>query len=476
MKLKELQEQLLKFKEMGCSDGWAVFEQWENDLKESISELRWRSYERKQFGRGTVYASENDNKDLYWQELQSHVDEVSDLLDKWIREDAGRSRKISHPVALLLVFAGLISCCGALSAAPYITNVVAKQRYPWNGKVDIAYKVVGDFESVTPSGMVPEIKVSAVDREYGREYVATTIEAKVTEGNHRVVWDMQEQGIRVKSSDVVFKISCAAVYPLYCVVDLSGGPQAARYPVSALSKIPEGGWTDEYKTTKLVLRRIDAGKFVMRGSVEGSEGIDVVLTKSFYLGVFEATQKQYELITGGNPSIGTHSATLPVGRVSYHMIRGSGEGAKWPSTDSVDEDSVLGKLRSKTSLKFDLPTGAQWEYACRSGTTGDYGGTGKIDEMGRYSGNGGGRAKVGSYLPNQWGLYDMHGNEWEWCRDWAASYSLPMVDPHGGSSGIWRIVRGGDSGSTADGCTSSTTNWNYPFYDYYGFRFYVEIQ
>ena len=95
---------------------------------------------------------------------------------------------------------------------------------------------------------------------------------------------------------------------LYRVVDLSEGPEAKSYPVTELSEAPAGGWTDDYKTSKLVLRRIEPGAFEMGGAAdEAGRQTDeprhaVTLTKAFYIGVFELTQRQWELVMGTRPS------------------------------------------------------------------------------------------------------------------------------------------------------------------------------
>ena len=339
-----------------------------------------------------------------------------------------------------------------------ITHVKARQRYPGGGIVDISYEVVGNLAAVRQNLGTPSLWVTATNRTDGTYHEANIAalsgDTGMEEGVHHVAWDMSLQGVEFQSSDVVFSVAYVAP-PLYCVIDLSAGANAASYPVSYLPDVPEGGWTDEYKTTKLVLRRIWPGVIPTR---------DAATTKSYYIGVFEVTQRQYELVMETRPSYFNDAslyATRPVEQVSYNMIRGSSNGAKWPSSSAVDSSSFMGKVRSKTGInEFDLPTEAMWEYACRAGTTTDYN-SGKncsdsaMDEVGSYAGNGNVTRKVGSYQPNTWGLYDMHGNVSEWCLDWYGG-AISGNDPVGPSSGTYRVLRGGSWAHGAGDCTSST--------------------
>lgn len=99
------------------------------------------------------------------------------------------------------------------------------------------------------------------------------------------------------------KIAARREDKLYCVIDLSGGPNAKRYPVSYLSSAPKSGWPDEYKTSKLVLRKIDSGRFRMgdyRRHV--NDCADVTISKPYYIGAFETTQRQWELVMGNRPA------------------------------------------------------------------------------------------------------------------------------------------------------------------------------
>ena len=281
---------------------------------------------------------------------------------------------------------------------------------------------------------------------------------------------------------------------LYMVIDLSGGSSATTYPVSYLSAVPSGGWTDEYKTTKLVLRRIDAGTFTM-GSPTGEVGRyanetshSVTLSKDYFIGVFEVTQRQWELVMGTKPSYfsnASYYAKRPVERLSYNAIRGSSSGAGWPSSSAVDSTSFIGRIRSRTGInQFDLPTEAQWERACRAGTTAavsnginlnnaEY--DSRIDGVCWHykdwtiattsSGTGTtGTNPVGALGANPWGLYDMHGNVWEWCLDWYAENlgTSAVTDPKGASSGTQRIVRSGAWECASYNCRSARRGYEPP--------------
>ena len=371
------------------------------------------------------------------------------------------------------------------NSAVGVSNVVCTQRYPWNGKVDIDYEVFADDPAsdvwVYATGFDKDANVSMGVRAISGDGA----NAPVKPGKHRMTWDVTADYPGFNSTAFTVKMTALTGGAPYMVVDLSGGVDALSYPVSYLSSVPAGGWTDEYKTTKLVLRLIPPGTFMM-GSPSDELGHNwngskeylhsVVLTRPFYIGVFELTQKQWELVMGDTPS-GYKGDARPVENVSYNTIRGSVNGAAWPTHNQVDANSFMGRLRSKVNMLFDLPTEAQWEYSCRAGTSTALN-SGKnltglevcvnMAEVGRYAGNtDDGKSgysqhtKVGSYLENAWGLYDMHGNVREWCLDWWGNGSwVSEIDPQGIINGSYRIVRGGSwAGAYANGvavaCRSS---------------------
>lgn len=160
----------------------------------------------------------------------------------------------------------------------------------------------------------------------------------------------------------------------------------------------------------------------------------VTITKSFYMGRYEVTQEQWEQVMGNNPSKNKGKKN-PVDRVSWDMCQ-----------------EFLTKLGEKAfGVGARLPTEAEWEYACRAGSTNEFCCADNKDGMGKYSWFGLDAGKkthpVGQKKPNGWGLYDMHGNVFEWCSDWFAcgqgDIGEPKTDPVGPFSGSSRVRRGG---------------------------------
>jgi formylglycine-generating enzyme required for sulfatase activity len=179
---------------------------------------------------------------------------------------------------------------------------------------------------------------------------------------------------------------------------------------------------------------IPAGTFVMGSpaSEEGRRGDEtqheVTLTKPYYMGKYEVTQEQWVAVMGDNPS-DTDVPKLPVTDVSWE-----------------DCQEFIKKLNEKTKVKYRLPTEAEWEYACRAGTSTANSFGAKITPQDANYGDSGieDPVEVGSYKPNAFGLYDMHGNVWEWCEDWKADYPKgAVIDPKGPGTGTYRVLRGG---------------------------------
>ena len=200
----------------------------------------------------------------------------------------------------------------------------------------------------------------------------------------------------------------------------------------------------------LEMVKIPAGSFVRE------DGRAVKLTKDFWLGKYEVRQAEYEALMGKNPS-NFKGGNLPVECVSWHDAQ--------KFCDKLNEKY---RDRLPAGYKFALPTEAQWEYACRAGTTtnfsyGNASDTGKMNFNGNYPDGGGDKGiyrestvPVGSLgYKNDFGLYDMHGNVWEWCADWYGAYTADTTDPVGPTSGSNRVGRGGGWCDIARGCRSA---------------------
>ena len=215
----------------------------------------------------------------------------------------------------------------------------------------------------------------------------------------------------------------------------------------------------------LELVLIRPGTFMMGD--KDAKAHKVSLTKPFYMGKYEVTQEQWKAVVGDNPSNfkdGADAGKRPVEQVSWNDIN----------------EKFLPKLAERISKGSTprLPTEAEWEYCCRAGTTGDY--AGELDAMGWYDGNSGKTTHpVGGKKANAWGLYDMHGNVWEWCKDWYGEYSGSDVsDPAGASTGSPRVLRGGSWCRDAGGCRAA---YRYSLYVpefrnyFYGFRVVISV-
>jgi formylglycine-generating enzyme required for sulfatase activity len=185
----------------------------------------------------------------------------------------------------------------------------------------------------------------------------------------------------------------------------------------------------------------------------------VTLTKPFWLGRTEVTQRQWENVMGNNPSF-FKGKDPPVEQVSWH--------------DASDFCQKLNAMQSTPhGWHFALPTEAQWEYACRAGTSRDD--AGNLDEMAWYASNSGAKThEVATKKANNWGLVDMHGNVWEWCADWCGGYPAEsLIDPTGPNSGSNRVDRGGSWFSDGTRCRSASRFRHSPDYRGSGIGFRV---
>ena len=232
----------------------------------------------------------------------------------------------------------------------------------------------------------------------------------------------------------------------------SGDTGALRFKI----KGGPGGFINSIGV-KFVL--IPAGNFLM-GSPQSEGDADeyprhkVEITEPFYLGIYEVTQAQWQVVMGNNPSH-FKGDDRPVDLVSWN-----------------DVQEFIRRLNQKEGTdKYRLPTEAEWEYACRGGSEtvycfGDE--NSRLGEYAWYTRNSGGQTRpVGQKKPNAWGLYDMHGNVWEWCADWYEEgyyRRSPSSDPRGPSSGSGRVLRGGSWYLNARNCRSASRNRHNPVF------------
>lgn len=226
--------------------------------------------------------------------------------------------------------------------------------------------------------------------------------------------------------------------------------------------------------TKIELVYVSAGSFMMgsnNGGADEKPVHQVTIKKGFYMGRYEVTQAEWQQVMGSNPSY-FQGDNLPVEQVSWD-----------------DAQSFISKLNERgDGFKYRLPTEAEWEYACRAGTTTDFAfGNALSSEQANFNGTypyGGATlgvyrertTAVGSFAPNAFGLNDMHGNVWEWCEDWHhASYEGAPNDGSARLSGgeqKYRVLRGGSWSDDAFGLRSAFRYWLFVVgrYDSFGFR------
>ena len=409
-----------------------------------------------------------------------------------------------------------------VTATPEVSNVTMTQR-TGSRLVTITYKLTEDavvtldvLTNATPNAATgwASIGGKAICNAQGAVWRKVTSADADGSGNYTITWRpdnswTDEFGNGFKIADGCAKAVVTAYAldntPDYMVVDISASAQqnTQRY-YPAVDFLP-GGLLDnpDYRTTLIVMRKIMAkdvtwtmGSVAEVGRNSTLEATHrVTLTNNYYIGVFEVTQTQWQQVTGYNPAFFTANGTMrPVDQVTNSDIRyGKGTATSCAaSTGGVYPDppygeSFLGLLRTRTGIDFDLPGEAQWEFAARAGNgEGHWGdaslmqGTDKdanFDLHGRYLNNPssnsssspaattapevGGTAIVGSYRPNDWGLYDMSGNVREWCLD---KFENDITGLNGAvdtsTSAQYVVERGGDWNNVAVYCRPAFRNAN----------------
>jgi formylglycine-generating enzyme required for sulfatase activity len=234
-----------------------------------------------------------------------------------------------------------------------------------------------------------------------------------------------------------------------------------RPPPSASTTEPSTPASDRppriVNSLRMTFALVPAGEFRM-GSTDGRDNAQprhtVRISQPFYLGVHTVTQGQWEAVMGNNPSQFKGDSNRPAETVSWE-----------------DVQAFIDRLNAREGhTRYRLPTEAEWEYAARASSTTVYcfgDDPRQLGECAWYGKNAYSQTHpVGTLQPNAWGLYDMHGNVWEWVQDWYGKYTADTVtDPPGPASGLNRVVRGGSWDNGARGCRSS-----FRFYDAPGSR------
>ena len=403
---------------------------------------------------------------------------------------------------VLLAYAVVSRISAALAA---IVSVTARQEAP-NAAVVVTYELDGEA-IVTADVLRDGVSLGA----NAQAVCVGDVMRRVAAGTHSFTWNPQKGEIPVgETTSLAFALTAWDVEtpPDVIVCDLRDG-ELRYYP--SLAALPDGVTDDRYKTTEIVFRRIPgtaAGDWTMGSPTDeaghktqtfGNWALEtqhtVRFTNDWYMGVYPVTQAQYLRVRGNYPdSFFTNAlarAKRPVDSLSLVDVRGSA----WPENlfDGANASKAVGKFRAATGLFLDLPTEAQWEFACRASTTTPYASGTTVTTAGRYKDNGGepseaypenlegfvsggsvsdyrnwtagnGAPEVGTFEPNALGLYDMHGGVFEYCLDWAGTadwdttivYTNPVgVVQSSSFGGITVVARGGAWSSEVTECRSA---------------------
>ncbi len=333
---------------------------------------------------------------------------------------------------VLSILSSVAVCGASVASVPEIANVMLSQDR--GRRVTVTYDLSGGLAAVTMDVLTNGVSI-------GYAHFANAqgdVGAYVAPGTGKsIVWNPLSSwpGVRAPELSVRLTARAANVPPDYLTVDLAGETRGVVRLYVSTNDLPEGIGSDLYRTSKL-LRRIPAAHRLWDMGTDGDTVAPrhpVALQNDYWIGVFEVTQEQWRHVMGDYKGyFMVDRATRPVESASYFEVRANANDRMAHFAPGAPfEGSFMGRLRQVAALDFDLPTEAQWEYACRAGTATRYcNGTDDVQPeavLGR-AGSGsspapetapaeGGTQRVGSLAPNGFGLYDMYGNVSEWCVD-----------------------------------------------------------
>lgn len=312
---------------------------------------------------------------------------------------------------------------------------------------DVFVLDAGSREGVAVGQRLAVLRTAVVKGEDGKplmEKKQQVGELEITYANARdseAKWVSGEIGV----GDYVRMVAAAAAGPASPPAATAPAATPAPRPPEARSSNTAAGGTFTDPVTGMEFVWVPAGSFQMGDEFGDGESDElpvhtVTISQGFYLGKYEVTQAEWQLVTGTNPSrFPACGSNCPVEYVTWKEVQ-----------------KFITALNTQTGLTYRLPTEAEWEYAAKGGPGGGdgtkYAGSGVVGEVAWYRVNSGSVTHpVGQKVPNGLGLYDMSGNVWEWVQDWYGSYSTqPVTDPQGPATGTLRVNRcGGENSLTS---------------------------
>ena len=386
---------------------------------------------------------------------------------------------------------------GALAPDPQITRIAVAQDE--HRVVTVSY-TLDEKAYVTMDVLTNGVSIGGENI----QFVSGDCHGLVPAGDREIRWDAMRSWPEQRLDAVTVRLKAWAPDVPPPVMDVDLVSKAVSYYAS-VDFLPEGGLTNDiYRTTHLVMKKVDAqgmtftmGSPLDETSYRGAEAQHAVaFTSDYYLAIFETTRRQYALM--GGTEVAANQATsygsddpncCAVGGVTYNALRDSG----WPAGGHGATNGFIRTIQMAYGIAFDLPTEAQWEFACRAGTTtAMFSGKGNSNqysngdaaEIAWYYYNSDSGAKVHAVgadkTANPWGFHDMYGNVREWCLDWWGEYDTsasPTIDPVGAATGTHRVTRSGDYNSFSPANRSAVRGSTTPNNGdaHFGFRLCVTL-